>query len=106
MIHVFPLLAAQLSQRRAAIASDCRAAVILISGCQDNQTSMDGEHNGAFTERVLSVWNEGKFDPKGTIKTFYSRIVRRMPDSQTPNLFMLGPPTDVAKFAQQRPFTI
>ena len=36
-------------------------ALILISGCQDNQTSMDGEHNGAFTEQLLKVWNQGGF---------------------------------------------
>ncbi len=36
-------------------------SVILISGCQDNQTSMDGEHNGAFTEQLLKVWNQGGF---------------------------------------------
>jgi hypothetical protein len=28
-------------------------------GCQDNQTSMDGDHNGAFTEQLLKVWNQG-----------------------------------------------
>ena len=34
---------------------------ILISGCQDNQTSMDGDRNGAFTEALLRVWADGAF---------------------------------------------
>ena len=41
---------AMVSSRLTKVAAKCKAAVILISGCQDNQTSMDGEHNGAFTE--------------------------------------------------------
>jgi hypothetical protein len=35
------------SHRRIAIANGCKASVILISGCQDNQTSMDGDHDAA-----------------------------------------------------------
>jgi hypothetical protein len=76
-------------------------AVILISGCQDNQTSMDGEHNGAFTEQVLRVWNSGKF--KGNHARFHAEIVARMPSTQTPNLFTLG---SVAAFIRQIPFTV
>ena len=45
--------------------------MILISGCQDNQTSMDGDHNGAFTEQLLNVWNHGAF--KGNYATFHAR---------------------------------
>lgn len=44
-----------------AIARHFNPAVVLISGCQDNQTSMDGEHNGAFTEQLLRVWSQGSF---------------------------------------------
>ena len=49
------------SPRLTAIAKDFNASVILISGCQDNQTSMDGDHNGAFTEQVLKVWNHAAY---------------------------------------------
>ncbi len=49
------------SGRLSAIADKFDASLILISGCQDNQTSMDGDHNGAFTEQVLKVWNQGAF---------------------------------------------
>ena len=47
------------SGRLSGIVAKFNPAVILISGCQDNQTSMDGEHNGAFTEQLLKVWNQG-----------------------------------------------
>lgn len=76
-------------------------AVILISGCQDNQTSLDGEHNGAFTEQLLKVWNHGAF--KGTYGSFHVRIRAGMPASQSPNLYVLG---DAAAFLGQGPFTV
>ena len=52
--------------RLTAIANECKASVILISGCQDNQTSMDGDHNGAFTEQLLQVWNHGAYQAATT----------------------------------------
>ncbi len=76
-------------------------AVLLISGCQDNQTSMDGDHNGAFTEQLLRIWDHGKFT--GSYGAFHSRIRAAMPASQSPNLFALGP---AATFAAQTPFTV
>jgi metacaspase-1 len=89
------------SGRLTDIAKRCKAAVILISGCQDNQTSMDGDHNGAFTEQLLQVWNHGAF--AGNYAKFHAAIKARMPRSQSPNLFTLGP---AAAFAAQRPFTL
>jgi len=75
--------------------------VVLISGCQDNQTSMDGDHNGAFTEQVLKAWNDGGF--KGGYASFHTRIRAAMPATQSPNLFTLG---KAAKFLAQTPFTV
>ncbi|WP_428423307.1 caspase family protein [Methylibium sp.] len=89
------------SPRLTALAAQLKAAVILVSGCQDNQTSLDGEHNGAFTERLLMVWNQGKFE--GNYASFHAQIKARMPASQTPNLFVLGP---AAAFLRQRPFKL
>jgi len=89
------------SGRLAAIVQKFAPAVVLISGCQDNQTSMDGDHNGAFTEQLLRVWNHGGF--KGNLGLFHKQIVARMPASQSPNLFTLGP---AAKFLAQAPFTV
>lgn len=88
------------STRLTTIATTCKAAVILISGCQDNQTSMDGDHNGAFTEQLLQVWDHGKY--RGSYAKLHAAIKSRMPASQSPNLFTLGP---AARFLKQQPFT-
>jgi len=83
------------------IAGKFRAAAILISGCQDNQTSMDGDRNGAFTEALLRVWADGAFT--GDYRRFHAAIRGRLPASQSPNLFTLG---RAGTFAKQRPFTV
>lgn len=76
------------------------ASVLLISGCQDNQTSMDGEVNGAFTEQVLAVWNHGRY--QGDYFRFHKLVRAQLPSTQSPNLLTLGP--DVGLLAA-RPFT-
>ena len=83
------------------VAGSFKPSVLLISGCQDNQTSMDGEHNGAFTEKLLRVWDHGKFN--GNYLSFHTRIRGALPPSQSPNLFALGP---AAAFTKQAPFTV
>jgi hypothetical protein len=88
------------SQRLTAIVKDFKPAVVLISGCQDNQFSMDGDNNGAFTEQVLRVWNEGRF--QGSLAQFHGKVRNALPPTQSPNLFALGP---AAAFLQQAPFT-
>lgn len=77
------------------------ASVILTSGCQDNQTSLDGDKNGLFTQTLLEVWNSGAF--KSGYRTFRRRIARQMPPWQSPNLFIVGTPDPT--FANQVPFT-
>ena len=89
------------SGRLTALVTDFKPAVLLVSGCQDNQTSMDGDHNGAFTEQLLKVWNNGGF--AGNYALFHARIKARMPPTQSPNLFALG---NAAAFLKQAPFTI
>jgi hypothetical protein len=89
------------SGRLAAIVKRFDPAVVLISGCQDNQTSMDGEHNGAFTEALLRVWNNGTFS--GNYGSFHARIRASMPATQSPNLFTLG---RAGTFLAQVPFTV
>lgn len=79
-----------------------KASVLLISGCQDNQFSSDGESNGLFTGQLLSVWKNGVF--KGDYKKFHSTIVKRMPPDQTPNYFKVGESN--SKFEAQKPFTV
>jgi hypothetical protein len=89
------------SGRVQSIAKKFKAAVILISGCQDNQVALDGDHNGAFTGLLRQVWNNGKWT--GSHVQFHAQIVAGMPPSQSPNLFLLGP---AGAFAAQRPFTL
>lgn len=89
------------SDRLTGIVSRFKASVVLISGCQDNQTSMDGDHNGAFTEQVLKVWNGGKF--KGNHRLFHARVRAGLPATQSPNLYTLGP---AATMLTHTPFLI
>jgi hypothetical protein len=89
------------SSRLTAVVSTFGPAVILISGCQDNQTAMDGDFNGAFTGRLLQVWNNGGFT--GNYTQFRNVIVAGLPATQSPNLFVLG---SAAGFLTQRPFTV
>jgi hypothetical protein len=89
------------SPRLTDIAKECKAAVLLISGCQDNQTSMDGDHNGAFSEQLLQVWNHGAY--RGTYAKFHAAIKARMPATQSPNFFTLGP---AAALVGQQPFSV
>lgn len=79
-----------------------KASVLLISGCQDNQLSADGDFNGLFTANLLRVWNNGRY--KRGYKSFHKAIVKRMPPDQTPNYFRAGDYD--AKFEKQTPFTI
>lgn len=78
------------------------AHVLLISGCQDNQTSADGDRNGLFTQTLRQVWDDGAFH--GSYRLFWKRIVKAMPLYQSPNFFWAGAPTK--SFERQRPFTI
>jgi metacaspase-1 len=89
------------SPRLTAIVKNFKPAAILISGCQDNQTSMDGDRNGAFTEQLLRVWSNGAF--RGNYAQFHAAIKAGLPATQTPNFFVLGP---AGRFARQTPFSV
>jgi hypothetical protein len=79
-----------------------KGTVLLISGCMDNQFSMDGDRNGAFTARVKEVWANGKFS--GSYRRFRDAIRAGMADSQSPNYYFVG--ASNPKFESQKPFTI
>lgn len=64
------------------------ACVLLISGCQDNQLSLDGTHNGLFTATLLTVWNGGAF--LGSYERLHRQILNRMPSTQSPRLSVVG----------------
>jgi hypothetical protein len=87
---------------REARGADVRASVQLVSGCQDNQLSLDGTFNGLFTATLLRVWKEGAF--QRSYVDFHREIVNRMPPTQTPNHFRVG--RQDPAFEAQRPFTI
>lgn len=83
------------------------ASVLLISGCQDNQLSLDGPPgaptNSVFTEAVKFIWNDGAF--KGNYNDFCKAIINRpMPPSQSPNYSIVNAPN--LAFEAQRPFAI
>lgn len=79
-----------------------RATVLLISGCQDNQLSLDGQRNGLFTGTLKKVWNGGKFN--GGYRAFRDTIVSKMPPTQTPNYYVIGAANPA--FESQKPFTV
>ena len=72
------------------------------AGCQDNQTSADGDRNGLFAETVLAVWKNGKF--KGDYRGFHQSIVKLMPPKQSPNYFTIRRTNE--QFESQKPFTV
>lgn len=84
------------------LAEPLRCSVLLLSGCQDNQVSLDGTTNGRFTQELLMVWEDGRFD--GDYKRFHRRIVNGMPPGQSPNLWTTGRPDSA--FLGQKPFSI
>jgi hypothetical protein len=79
-----------------------KATIVLISGCQDNQVSLDGSRNGMFTGMLKRVWNNGKF--AYAYRRFRDTIVSKMPPTQTPNYFVVGAANP--KFESQVPFTV
>jgi hypothetical protein len=82
--------------------ADIGATVLLISGCQDDELSLDGFTNGRFTEELLKVWDEGAW--KGSYPDFHEQIRSGMPSEQNPNYYRVGAAN--SDFEQQNPFTI
>jgi hypothetical protein len=78
------------------------ATVLLISGCQDNQLSLDGDRNGLFTQTLLGVWDDGSWE--GSYRQFWKAIGAKMPPTQSPNFFRVGA-SDRA-FQRQTPLTL
>lgn len=82
---------------------ETQATVLLISGCQDNQTSLDTGRNGLFTRTFLEIWQANS----GTITDYrdlHSRILHAMPPYQSPNYFVFGGSNPA--FELQKPFTV
>lgn len=80
--------------------NNIKASIILLSGCQDNQTSLDGDKNGLFTEKMLKVYKKGKFP--GNYAQLLREILKLMPSNQTPNYYLSGMRN--IPFESSRPF--
>lgn len=82
-----------------------KASVILISGCQDNQTSVDLGFNGLFTFAVKEVWDDGSFT--GDYHKFHEDIrefVKERNPEQVSNFFTVE--EENPAFSQQKPYTV
>ncbi len=78
-----------------------QASIVLVSGCRDNQLSLDGDRNGLFTETMLEVWNGAKFT--GGYRRFRDQIAAFMPRSQQPVYSLIG--TANPAFESEQPFS-
>lgn len=78
------------------------ASVILISGCQDDESSMEVNGHGVFTAALLETWDSGAF--RGDYPGLHDAILDSMPADQNPNYMTIGSPS--ADFEQQVPFSI
>lgn len=87
-------------EKNIAKGSGIKATVILLSGCQDNQTSLDGKRNGLFTSKLLKVYNKGAFT--GNYAGLLTKILKLMPANQSPNFSLVGR-RNIA-FESARPF--
>lgn len=86
----------------AAEAVDPVATVLLISGCRDDQLSLDGFSNGLFTENLKTVWKDRAWD--GGYPAFHEAIRSGMPEKQQPQYTRVGAPDP--EFENLTPFTI
>ncbi len=79
-----------------------KARLLLLSGCQDNQTSADGDRNGLFTGTLRTVWADGAF--KGGYRALMTAVQTAMPPWQSPNYLRLNDPKRA--FNREHPFTV
>lgn len=77
--------------RQVALQADDRpdpVAVVLVSGCADDQESQDGAQNGAFAA-FLTVWRDGAF--AADHNELLEQVRVQLPPTQQPELFPYGP---------------
>ena len=70
-------------------ADAAEAGIILLSGCAENQFSMDGSRNGAFTESFLKTWGVG-YGYHDAWVPMHKDVSKRLPHSQSPQLVPTG----------------
>ena len=84
---------------------EVNASLVLISGCQDFQASVDLGFNGLFTWKLKQVWNEGRF--AGDYSEFHKKIgkgVSEVNPEQAPNLLTGGSPG--TSFVGEKPYAL
>jgi metacaspase-1 len=88
--------------------SDVRATGVLISGCRDNQTSQDGDVNGAFTAAFLEAWGEDGFAGSHTeLHEAVTKTLHEQEYTQVPNLQTVAKEDGAYReFLSQRPLHI
>ena len=91
--------------------SEIKATVVLIAGCEDDESShiFPPDENSVLTVGLNEVWSEGNFE--GTTVEFFDEVKERVVNKafkkkkfQTPKLSTVG--RDNEAFKVQRPFVI
>ena len=90
---------------RAIAPQDISAGLILLAACKDDQVAADGDGDGLFTEQLLKVWNDGRF--QGAYPSFMAEI-SLLVSASTGNNQRPQYSTDGAgaSFESRRPFEI
>ncbi|MEJ2887708.1 caspase family protein [Actinomycetospora aeridis] len=76
--------------------------VLLLSACQDGETTGDGDTNGAFTAALRTVWADGAFT--GDHRALRKGIDDLLPDTQNPGLDALT--AAASRLEDDAPFTL
>ena len=80
------------------------ARVVLISGCQDNRVSLDGDPEWpVYRPQLLKVWDNSEFS-SGACASSTRASCKQIKFWQSPNYFKVGKSNSA--FERQRPFTI
>jgi hypothetical protein len=81
---------------------DIKATVRLLSGCQEDELSWEGNGNGRFTEALKNTFAAGHFD--GAYQEFHKQVREQLKERQRPNHAVRGVPNRA--YDKQKPFTI
>jgi hypothetical protein len=100
--------AQQYHARKAVPQSAVKATGVLISGCRDNQTSQDGDVNGAFTAAFLDAWKDGDFEgDHSELHEAVCKTLKELDYEQVPNLQTVAKDDDAFReFLAQRPLNV
>ncbi len=73
---------------------------LLFAAAQENQLAYEVGQHGLFTEKLVEIWDEGRY--KGSWKALEARVRQKLPPFQSPGLSMRGP---AQAMLGERPFT-